>query len=136
MYSPRVIKISRHHHHISYTFSLRLGEWSCGVCHQIIDGDYGAYTCDKCDHYVVHSRCALEKNVWDGEDLEGVPDEDDITQDIGSFNIISKEVILHFLHDHHLLFEVSILYNEKKLCQACYLPIFEGYYNMHYILIH
>ncbi|AAD21416.1 Hypothetical protein [Arabidopsis thaliana] len=126
MYSPSVIKISRHNHRISYTFSLRSCEWSCGVFHQIIDGDYGAYTCDKCGHYAVHSRCALEKNVWDGKDLEGLPDKDDITQDVGSFNIISKEVILHFLHDHHFRLEVSILYNEKKLCQACYLPIFEG----------
>ncbi|KAL9310311.1 hypothetical protein AtEden1_Chr1g0060891 [Arabidopsis thaliana] len=126
MYSPRVIKISRHHHRISNTLSLRLGEWSCGVCHQIIDGDYGAYTCDKCDHYVVHSRCALEKNVWDGEDLEGLPDEDDITQDIGSFNIISKEVILHFLHDHHLLLEVSILYNEKKTLSSVLFTYFRS----------
>ncbi|CAL9237850.1 unnamed protein product [Arabidopsis halleri] len=125
MYSPRIIKISRHHHRISYTSSLQSGEWSCGVCRKSIDGDYGAYTCNKCDDYAVHVRCALRIDVWDGVELEGVPEEDDITQDVGPFEIISEGVILHFLHDHHLRLEVSILYDEKKVCQACVLPIYE-----------
>ncbi|KAG7584962.1 DC1 [Arabidopsis thaliana x Arabidopsis arenosa] len=125
MYSPRIIKISRHHHRISYTSSLQSGEWSCGVCRKSIDGDYGAYTCNKCDDYAVHVRCALRKDVWDGVELQGVPEEDDITQDVGPFEIISEGVILHFLHDHHLRLEVSILYDEKRVCQACVLPIYE-----------
>ncbi|XP_024003658.1 uncharacterized protein LOC18010291 [Eutrema salsugineum] len=128
MYFPHIIKISRHHHRISYTSSLQSREWSCGVCRQRVDCDYGAYTCDKCSDYAVHSRCALGKNVWDGEELEGVPEEDDVTQDARPFDIISEGVILHFLHDHHLRFEVNILYDENKLCQACVLPIFEGNY--------
>lgn len=69
--------------------------------------------------------CSRE-NMCDGEELEGVPEESDITQDDGSFDMVSKGVILHFLHDHHLLLEVSILYNENRLYQACVLPIYEG----------
>ncbi|VYS49700.1 unnamed protein product [Arabidopsis thaliana] len=140
MYSPRVIKISRHHHRISYNSSLRCGkcisytsslqsrEWSCGVCRKSIDGVDGAYTCEKCDDYVVHVRCALRNDVWDGVDLQGVPEEegDDITKDVGPFEKIYEGVILHFLHDHHLQLEVSILYDENRRCQACVLPIFEG----------
>ncbi|KAJ4887302.1 Cysteine/Histidine-rich C1 domain family protein [Raphanus sativus] len=87
MYSPHTIKISRHHHRISYVSSLRYGKCHCGVCRQSIDGDYGAYTCNKCgDYYAVHSRCALGKDVWDGEELEGIPEkDDDITQDAPPF---------------------------------------------------
>ncbi|EOA33653.1 hypothetical protein CARUB_v10019827mg [Capsella rubella] len=126
MYSPSIIKISRHHHRISYASSLQYEEWSCGVCRKSIDGNYGAYRCDKCDDYAVHVRCAVRKDVWDGVELEGVPEEDDITQDVGPFKVISEGVILHFLHDHHLRLEVSILYDENKLCEACVMPIFEG----------
>ncbi|XP_006279057.2 uncharacterized protein LOC17874191 [Capsella rubella] len=126
MYSPRIIKISRHYHRISYTTSLRSREWSCGVCRKSIDRDYGAYICEKCDDYVVHVRCALRVDVWDGVELEGVPEEDDITQDVGPYEVISKGVILHFLHSHHLRLEVSITYDENRLCHACVMPIVEG----------
>ncbi|KAG7658124.1 Zinc finger PHD-type [Arabidopsis suecica] len=132
MYSPHIIKISRHHHRISYTAFLQSEEWSCGVCRKIVDGDYGAYTCEKCDDYVVHVRCALRKDVWDGVELEGVPEDDDITQDVGPFKIISEGVILHFLHSHHLQLEVSRLCDKSKFCQACVLPICEG---NHYICV-
>lgn len=113
---------------ISYTPSLRSQEWSCGVCRKRIDSDYGAYTCHKCYAYVVHSRCALGKHVWDGRDLEGVPEKDDTTKDVESFERTTKGVILHFLHNHHLQLDVSILYDENKFCQACVLPIFKGIY--------
>ncbi|CAN6996004.1 hypothetical protein BRARA_E00894 [Brassica rapa] len=126
MYFPRIIQISRHRHRISYKSSLPSGEWLCGVCRQNIEIDYGAYSCDKCCDYVVHSICALGKDVCDGEDLEGVPEEDDITLGVESFDVISEGVILHFLHDHHLYLQASILYDENKFCQACVLPIFEG----------
>ncbi|EOA26135.1 hypothetical protein CARUB_v10019568mg, partial [Capsella rubella] len=108
LYSPRIIKISRHNHRISYTSSLRSGDWSCGVCRQI------------------HSRCATGKDVWDGKELEGVPEEDDIKQDARPFEIISDGVILYFFHQHHLRLEVNIPYNENNRCQVCVLPIFEG----------
>ena len=41
---PCVININRHDHHISYTPRLGHGEWKCEVCHEKIDGFYGAYT--------------------------------------------------------------------------------------------
>ncbi|KFK40641.1 hypothetical protein AALP_AA2G022900 [Arabis alpina] len=125
MYSPSIIKISRHHHRISYISSLPSGEWVCGVCRRRIDGKYGAYICDNCGDYVVHSRCALRKDVCDGKELEGVP-EDDITQDDPPFDVISEGVILHFLHDHHLQLKAYLFYEENKLCQSCLLPIYEG----------
>ncbi|KAL1191982.1 Protein VACUOLELESS GAMETOPHYTES [Cardamine amara subsp. amara] len=125
MYAPHIIKISRHHHRISYISFLQSGESSCGVCRKNINGGYGAYTCEKCNDYVVHPRCALGKDVWNGEELEGVPEEDDITQDVGSFNIISKGVIMYFLHGHQLRLEVNKHYDENKLCRACALQIYE-----------
>ncbi|CAN6990443.1 unnamed protein product [Brassica rapa subsp. trilocularis] len=127
MYFPHTIKISRHNHRISHVSSLRYEKYPCGVCHQSIDGGYGAYTCHKCGDYAVHSRCALGKDVWDGEELEGIPekDEDDITQDAPPFCKISKGLIHYFLHDHHLRLEENILYDDNKLCEACVMPIFE-----------
>ncbi|XP_019099782.1 PREDICTED: uncharacterized protein LOC109132556, partial [Camelina sativa] len=72
------------------------------------------------------SICAIGKDVWDGKELEGVPEILDITQDDGPFEVISEGVILYFLHDHHLRLEVSKFYDENMLCQACVLPIYEG----------
>ncbi|ESQ29262.1 hypothetical protein EUTSA_v10023993mg, partial [Eutrema salsugineum] len=122
---PFVIYQPKRHDH-PLTFFPRQTSLTCNSCRQRVDCDYGAYTCDKCSDYAVHSRCVLGENVWDGEELEGVPEEDDITQDASPFDIISERVIFHFLHDHHLRFEVNILYNENRLCQACVLPIYEG----------
>ncbi|EOA26746.1 hypothetical protein CARUB_v10022832mg [Capsella rubella] len=127
MNHPHIIKISRHNHRISFTLSLPSKTWwSCGVCRQSINIDYGAYTCDKCSAYVVHPICATGKGVWDGKELEGVPEEDDITQDAMPFEMISEGVILYFLHDHHLRLMVNIFYEENNFCQACVLPIYEG----------
>ncbi|KAL1187754.1 Protein VACUOLELESS GAMETOPHYTES [Cardamine amara subsp. amara] len=123
---PHIIKISRHNHRISYIYPLQSRESSCGVCRQITNSGYGAYTCGKCSNYVVHSRCALGKNVWDGEELEDIEEEDDIIQDFRPFSVISEGVIDYFLHDHHLQLKTIILYHESKLCQACCLPIYEG----------
>ncbi|KAL1191697.1 Protein VACUOLELESS GAMETOPHYTES [Cardamine amara subsp. amara] len=128
MYSPHVIKISRHHHRISYISSLQSREWFCWLCRRSIDHNYGAYTCKECGDYAVHLKCALGKDVWDGEELEGVAEKDDITQDMEPFDMIYGGGIFHFLHDHHLWLEVSKLYDESKFCQACVLPIFEGNY--------
>ncbi|KAL1213644.1 Protein VACUOLELESS GAMETOPHYTES [Cardamine amara subsp. amara] len=126
MNSPHIIKISRHSHRISYIYPLQSRESSCGVCRQITNSGYGAYTCGKCSNYVVHSRCALGNNVWDGEELEDIEEKDDIIQDFRPFRVISEGVIHYFLHDHHLQLKTIILYHESKLCQACCLPIYEG----------
>lgn len=60
---PHVIRISRHHHRISFTSSLPPGDLSCGVCHLKVDNNYGAYSCSKGEAYFVHTfqldlRCA------------------------------------------------------------------------------
>ncbi|XP_023632799.1 uncharacterized protein LOC17899650 [Capsella rubella] len=129
-----IIKISRHQHRISYLPSLPSREQSCGVCRNI-NGDYGAYICGKCNDYVVHPICATGKDVWDGKELEGVPEDDDITKDLGPFSVISEGVILYFLHDHHLRLEVDLLYDENRFCQACILPIYEGSFLSHAMLV-
>ncbi|XP_056861915.1 uncharacterized protein LOC130509753 [Raphanus sativus] len=124
---PHTIRISRHHHRISRVLSLRYEKWPCGVCRQSIDGNYGAYTCNECgDHYyAVHLHCALGKDVWDGEELKGVPEKDDIAQDAPPFCKISEGVVHYFLHDHHLRLEENILYDKNKFCEACVMPIIE-----------
>ncbi|XP_019090346.1 PREDICTED: uncharacterized protein LOC104737796 [Camelina sativa] len=126
IYFPYVIKISRHHHRISYTSSLPSGTWSCGVCRHKVDTDYSAYSCNKCDDYFVHSRCALRGDLWDGIELDGVPEEPEIV--VEPFITISDGVILHFAHVHNLKLEISRVYDEGKVCQACSLPIYEGSY--------
>ncbi|XP_019089920.1 PREDICTED: uncharacterized protein LOC104737795 [Camelina sativa] len=127
IYFPYVIRISRHHHRISFTYSFPSGKWSCGVCRQNVDTDFGAFTCNKCDnHYFVHSRCALRRDLWDGKELEGIPEEPEIV--VEPFKTISDGVILHFSHGHNLKIEMSKDYDENKLCQACVLPVYEGSY--------
>ncbi|ESQ46581.1 hypothetical protein EUTSA_v10000669mg, partial [Eutrema salsugineum] len=100
IYIPHVIKISRHHHRISFIPSLPSGKWSCGVCCKKIENSCGGYNCYKCSDYFVHTRCALRSDVWDGVDLEGVPEEPDI--------VTSRD------------------YDEYKFCQGCISPIYEG----------
>ena len=117
---PRVIKINRHEHSLYHTCFLGTGEWMCGVCRKSINGKYGAYRCCFCKDYAVHSRCATRKDVWDGLDLEGVSEEEDIeTED---FVRIDDSLILHFSHKHRLRME------EKKedgdfVCSGCAHPI-------------
>ncbi|CAA0360901.1 unnamed protein product [Arabidopsis thaliana] len=91
-----------------------------------VDNNCGAYTCNKCSHYFVHTRCALREDMWDGKDLEGVPEEAEII--LEPFETIADGIILHFSHDHHLKLETSRVYDENKFCQACILPIYEGNY--------
>ncbi|KAJ4907926.1 Cysteine/Histidine-rich C1 domain family protein [Raphanus sativus] len=100
---------------------------SCGVCRHKVDNCCGACSCNKCDEgYFVHSRCALRKDLWDGEELEGKPEEIEIVHD--PFETIADGIILHFSHRHHLKLEISRVYDEDKYCQGCVLPIFEGNY--------
>ncbi|KAG2296519.1 hypothetical protein Bca52824_043188 [Brassica carinata] len=123
---PHTIKISRHHHRISRVSYLRYEKWPCGVCRQSIDGNHGAYTCNECgDYYAVHSKCALGEDVWDGEELKGVPEKDDMAKDAPPFCKVFEGVVHYFLHDHHLRLEENILYDENKFCEACVMPIIE-----------
>ena len=126
IYFPSVIRISRHQHRISFASSLPFGKWSCGVCRQKVDSNCGAYSCNKCSDYFVHPRCATRRDLWDGEELEGVPEEIEIV--VEPFEIIADGIILHFSHGHRLKVETSKVYDDNKLCQACLLPIYEGNY--------
>ncbi|ESQ46298.1 hypothetical protein EUTSA_v10000071mg [Eutrema salsugineum] len=123
---PHVIRISRHHHRISFISSLPSGIWSCRVCRQKVDNNYGAYSCNKCDAYFVHSGCALHKKVWDGKDLNGVSEEDDIIDDGEPFKRIDDGIILHPSHSHHMRLEISRVYDENNSCRGCTFPIYEG----------
>ncbi|XP_010425365.1 PREDICTED: uncharacterized protein LOC104710451 [Camelina sativa] len=123
---PHVIRISRHQHRISYTSSLPSGKLSCGVCRHQVDNNYGAYSCKKCDDYFVHSICAFHRNVWDGKELEGVSEQDDIIDDGEPFERIVDGIILHPYHNHYLRLEISRVYDENKYCRGCALPIYEG----------
>ncbi|CAH8272861.1 unnamed protein product [Arabidopsis lyrata] len=125
---PRVIRISRHHHRISFTSSFDQGRLSCGVCQRNIDNDYWGYSCikDGCS-YAAHSKCATQRNVWDGKELEGEPEEE--IEEIEPFVKICDGIIQHFSHQHHHLRlddNTNRDYDENKECQACIRPIYFG----------
>ncbi|KAG7559718.1 DC1 [Arabidopsis thaliana x Arabidopsis arenosa] len=125
---PRVIRISRHPHRISFTASFEQGDWLCAVCRRKIDNDNGGYSCSKdgCS-YAAHSRCATQRNVWDGIELEGEPEE--IEEVEPPFVRISDGIIQHFSHPHHHLRldeNTGRDYDEDKQCQACIMPIYFG----------
>ncbi|KAF8086236.1 hypothetical protein N665_0631s0011 [Sinapis alba] len=126
IYLPFVIKISRHDHRLSFTYSFsRI--LSCGFCRQKVDGNYGNYSCMKDCTYVVHSKCATRKDVWDGKELEGEPEDD--YDNLNCFKVIGDGIIHHFSHSHHMRFEnktTNIVYDKEKLCQACVLPFYGG----------
>ncbi|XP_010548814.1 PREDICTED: uncharacterized protein LOC104820140 [Tarenaya hassleriana] len=121
IYLPRVIRISRHQHRLSYASSFLPTEARfCGVCRKAIDNNFGPYSCNKGCRYTVHSKCATMDDVWDGKDLEGVAEEAE--EDVTPFEVINDKVIRHFGHRHHLLNMVE----HNKVdghCQACCLPV-------------
>ncbi|XP_010479471.2 PREDICTED: uncharacterized protein LOC104758328 [Camelina sativa] len=125
IYLPRAIKITRHQHRLSHTSSLVPSgdELSCGVCRKLVDVNYGQFSCNKGCHYAVHSKCATNIEVWDGKDLEGVPEEEE-EEVMEPFVRIDEETIQHFSHDHHYL---KIHHGNEnhgnKFCQACILQI-------------
>ncbi|CAA7055963.1 unnamed protein product [Microthlaspi erraticum] len=123
IYLPRVIKITRHQHRLSFTSSLPPGEYTCGVCRKAIDVNYGAYPCNKGCHYAVHSKCATREDVWDGIDLEDVPEE--VEEVVEPFVRIDSETIQHFSHQQHYLrlHEKKSICEKDKFCEACTLPI-------------
>lgn len=124
IYLPRVIKVTRHPHRLSLTSSLQPGDFSCGVCRQTVDVNYGQYSCDKGCHYAIHSKCATREDVWDGKDLDGVPEEPDEYIE-PPFLKIDEETIQHFSHHEHYLrlHEHKTIGEKDKLCEACTLPI-------------
>ncbi|KAL9309789.1 putative chromatin regulator PHD family [Arabidopsis thaliana] len=124
IYLPRVIKITRHPHRLSLTSSLQPGVFSCGVCRQTVDVNCGQYSCDKGCQYAIHSRCATWRDVWDGKDLDGVPEEPEEYIE-PPFLKIDEETIQHFSHHEHYmkLHEKETISEKDKFCEACTLPV-------------
>ncbi|ESQ35650.1 hypothetical protein EUTSA_v10007210mg [Eutrema salsugineum] len=121
---PHVININRHDHRVSHIDSPGFGLWKCMICHKKIDWRYGAYSCQKCPNLFFHSKCATRSDVWDGEELEGIPEE---FVDVSPFKVIEDGVINHFSHEEHnlrLIDEDAIDRHESIRCEACTGSIF------------
>jgi len=116
---PRVIHVNHHDHRVSFKYPLGPGEWSCGVCWEEIDWSYGAYSCSLCPNYAIHSLCATRKDVWDGKELDGVPEE---VEDIEPFKRNDDNTITHFAHEHNLI-SLRKDGEEGSICGACVCPI-------------
>ncbi|EOA22301.1 hypothetical protein CARUB_v10002902mg [Capsella rubella] len=119
---PRIININRHDHRVSRTSVLGVVNSVCGVFREKVDWTWGGYSCLQCPGYVVHSKCAIRDDVWNGKELEGVPEE---TENIEPYVVIDDNTIQHFSHkEHHLRFHInSFLCEENKRCSACSHPV-------------
>ncbi|CAG7859687.1 unnamed protein product [Brassica rapa] len=122
---PRVININRHDHRVSRTSVLGDAAMNsvCGVCRKKVDWTCGGFSCKRCPGYVVHSKCATRNDVWNGEELEGVPEEEEDTE---PYVVIDENTIHHFSHEEHHLRRIhgnGIMYEENKRCSACTHPI-------------
>ncbi|CAH2066280.1 unnamed protein product [Thlaspi arvense] len=116
---PRIININRHDHRVSRVSLLGVVKSVCGVCRRKVDWTCGGFSCHKCPGYVVHSKCATRNDVWNGKELEGVPEEE---EDIEPYVVIDDNTIHHFSHKEHYLrlhHANGILYEENKRCNAC-----------------
>ncbi|KAJ4902916.1 Cysteine/Histidine-rich C1 domain family protein [Raphanus sativus] len=122
---PRIININRHDHRISFTHHLGYKGAKCGICRESVSQYYGAYSCSICPNYVVHSGCAADFDIWDGVELEGIPE---TSEDIAPFKVMGDNLIRHFSHDKHsLLFlkDYDMVGDdyERYQCEACISPI-------------
>ncbi|XP_010456069.1 PREDICTED: uncharacterized protein LOC104737563 [Camelina sativa] len=119
---PRLININRHDHRVSRVSLLGVVNSVCRVCRKKVDWTCGGFCCERCPGYVVHSKCATTKDVWNGKELQGVPEE---TEDIEPYVVIDDNTIQHFSHkEHHLRLHVNgVLCDDNKRCRACTHPI-------------
>ncbi|KAG2244357.1 hypothetical protein Bca52824_093804 [Brassica carinata] len=118
---PRVININRHDHRVSRTSVLGDAAMNsvCGVCRKKVDWTYGGFSCKRCPGYVAHSKCATRKDVWNGKELEGIPEEEEDTK---PYVEIDENTIQHFSHKEHHLRRIhgnGIMYEEQKRCKKC-----------------
>lgn len=121
---PYLIKVSRHNHRLAFTPSNPFKESAdCGVCYQKIDINYGEYSCVKGCVYSMHSRCALRRDVSDGKELEGEPEE--TYENTKLFEDKGDGVILHQSHPCHLIKLEKQFHDENKHCHACMIPFFD-----------
>ncbi|XP_019084303.1 PREDICTED: uncharacterized protein LOC104709579, partial [Camelina sativa] len=121
---PRVIKTNRHGHRISRTSVLGVVNSICGVCLENMDWTCGGYSCQRCPGYFVHSKCATRSDVWNGEELEGVPEEKEY---LDPYVVIEDNTIQHFSHQEHWLrlHVNSVIWEEenKRWCKSrCMYP--------------
>ncbi|CAH8355657.1 unnamed protein product [Eruca vesicaria subsp. sativa] len=134
---PSVIEITRHIHRLKHKPSLfspdvdPADEFCCGVCRKPVNVNYGQYSCTKGCHYAVHSKCATRSDVWDLEELYGVPEEPESETQGGVelFQWIDDETILHCNHKHHYLKysgENNDVSDGNNFCQACLLLIVDS----------
>ncbi|KAG7563749.1 Retrotransposon gag domain [Arabidopsis suecica] len=66
-------------------------------------------------------------DVWDGKELEDQPEE--VYDNIKSYEEIGDGLIRHFCHPHHNMRfndDIGKMYYEKKQCEACLLPFYDG----------
>ncbi|KAJ0231574.1 hypothetical protein HA466_0298620 [Hirschfeldia incana] len=120
---PRVININRHDHRISLTDHIGRGDLKCGVCHQSVNQYCGGYTCSTCPDFVVHSSCPTKHKVWDGIELEGIPEEEVIPP----FVVVGDNLIKHFSHEKHILrleSDGTSTRDEQTRCEACVSPVY------------
>ncbi|XP_019101663.1 PREDICTED: uncharacterized protein LOC104788100 [Camelina sativa] len=119
---PRIININRHDHRISRTSILGVVNSVCGVCRKKVDWTCGGYSCQKCPQYVVHSNCATRNDIWNGKELEEIPEE---TEDIEPYVVIDDKTIQHISHKEHYLRlnGKGLMWEGNKLCNACTHPI-------------
>ncbi|AED92490.1 putative chromatin regulator PHD family [Arabidopsis thaliana] len=122
---PRVIKITRHPHRLSFSPYLPPPNSLCRVCYKTVDIKYGQYSCkDEDCSYVLHTKCATHVMVWDGKELEWEPEEPGVIEDIAPFKNVGDGLIEHFSHEHHLKLEkYDSVRDARKQCEACVLPI-------------
>ncbi|CAH8314546.1 unnamed protein product [Eruca vesicaria subsp. sativa] len=121
---PRIININRHDHRISFRPHLGYKGAKCGVCRERVNQYYGAYSCSICPNYVVHSRCAVDFNLWNGVELEGIPE---TSEDVVPYKVMGDNLIRHFFHDKHILFlkDHDMVGDDyvRYQCEACVSPI-------------
>ena len=82
---------------------------------------YGAYSCSICPKYVVHLQCAVDFNLWNGVELEGIPE---TSEDIVPFKVVGDNLIRHFMHEKHILlllkdYDMVGDDYERVRCEAC-----------------
>ncbi|CAA7055110.1 unnamed protein product [Microthlaspi erraticum] len=67
---------------------------------------------------MVHPRCATRGDVWDGIELEGIPED---TEDIAPFKVVGDNLIVHRLHPEHplRLQKETIIHDDHARCEAC-----------------
>ncbi|KAG2300077.1 hypothetical protein Bca52824_036549 [Brassica carinata] len=120
---PRIININRHDHRMYFTHHLGPDYLKCGVCHLSLNQYHGTYSCSVCPNYAAHSRCVVRSGVWDGVELEGIPDD---TKYIAPFKVVADDLIVHFSHKDHTLrlHKDNVTQSDRWLqCEACMYPV-------------